>query len=185
MATSNPITFDPAVEYRDVEGFPGYRVGSDGSVWSCLDAHPGKGECGILTSEWRRLRPVRLHAGHLLVRLSRKGKQTNRSVHTLVLETFVGPRPPGMEACHFPDRNPANNRLDNLRWDTALANKADMVIHGTRCTGVKNGRAKLNPWLAKMVRRLHAKGMSRQNIADLFGVGLSTIARVINNEMWT
>lgn len=24
------------VEYRDIKGFPGYRVGSDGSVWTTL-----------------------------------------------------------------------------------------------------------------------------------------------------
>lgn len=25
------------VEYRDIQGFPGYRVGSDGTVWTCAD----------------------------------------------------------------------------------------------------------------------------------------------------
>lgn len=28
-------TEKPTVEYRDIEGFPGYRIGSDGTVWSC------------------------------------------------------------------------------------------------------------------------------------------------------
>lgn len=35
-----------------------------------------------------------------------------------------------MEGCHWDD-NPANNRLDNLRWDTSLANKIDMARNGS------------------------------------------------------
>ena len=37
------------------------------------------------------------------------------SVHILVLETFVGPCPDGME-CDHSDRNRCNNALTNLRW---------------------------------------------------------------------
>lgn len=53
-----------------------------------------------------------------------------RLVHSLVLEAFIGPRPPGFEACHN-DGDPANNRLSNLRWDTRSANTRDRVRHGT------------------------------------------------------
>jgi hypothetical protein len=48
----------------------------------------------------------------------------NRPVHQLVLEAFVGPRPSGMEGCHF-DGHSRNNRLMNLRWDTPEANRQD------------------------------------------------------------
>ncbi len=51
-------------------------------------------------------------------------------VHTLVLMAFVGPRPEGLIACHF-DGNPANNQVNNLRWDTASANVKDSLRHGT------------------------------------------------------
>ena len=46
---------------------------------------------------------------------------TNRYVHLLVLEAFVGPRPPGMEALHGDDERD-NNRLDNLSWGTHAVN---------------------------------------------------------------
>jgi hypothetical protein len=29
-----PYRWPDPIEYRDVVGFPGYRVGNDGSVWS-------------------------------------------------------------------------------------------------------------------------------------------------------
>jgi len=43
------------------------------------------------------------------------------SVHYLVLEAFVAPRPEGMEALHL-DSNPANPALLNLRWGTHSEN---------------------------------------------------------------
>lgn len=53
-----------------------------------------------------------------------------RQVHHLVLEAFVGPRPPGMKGCHYDD-DPSNNSLGNLRWDTTSANAFDSVRNGT------------------------------------------------------
>jgi hypothetical protein len=52
-------------------------------------------------------------------------------VHRLVLEAFVGPCPPGMEACHGIGGR-EDNRLTNLRWDTHLANVADTVRQGNK-----------------------------------------------------
>jgi hypothetical protein len=86
---------------------------------------------------WRRhhsqiLRPslAGSGSGHLKVSLARGGRSTTRYVHQLVLETFVGPRPPGFEGCHN-NGNHLDNNLVNLRWDTASANRFDAVRHGT------------------------------------------------------
>lgn len=62
---------------------------------------------------------------YLCVELSRDGATgTRRPVHLLVLEAFVGPRPPGTLGCHWDDDR-ANNTLANLRWDSPLANARD------------------------------------------------------------
>lgn len=68
--------------------------------------------------------------GHLSVGLKRNSSRVTVRVHRLVLEAFVGPCPPGMEACHN-DGDTSNNSLPNLRWDTSSANKQDMIRHGT------------------------------------------------------
>jgi HNH endonuclease/NUMOD4 motif len=74
--------------------------------------------------------------------LHRDGKGTPRKVHTLVLEAFVGPCPPGEEACHWNDIR-TDNRLENLRWDTRPANRQDSVRNGKHWlaarTHCKNG----------------------------------------------
>lgn len=46
-------------------------------------------------------------------------------IHTLVMMTYVGPRPDGMEIDHI-DRNKANNRLENLRYVTRKENMANV-----------------------------------------------------------
>lgn len=51
-------------------------------------------------------------------------------LHALVLEAFVGPRPPNHVTRHL-DGNPLNPRLDNLAWGTQSENLLDKQRHGT------------------------------------------------------
>lgn len=63
-------------------------------------------------------------------------------VHRLVLETFLGSAPDGMEACHN-NGDPTDNRLANLRWADHTSNVMDSIDHGThsqaRKTRCKHG----------------------------------------------
>jgi HNH endonuclease/NUMOD4 motif len=68
-------------------------------------------------------------SGHLRVRLYRSGTSRLVLVHLIVLEAFEGECPEGLEACHWDDV-PSNNKLSNLRWDTRIANRADMARNG-------------------------------------------------------
>jgi hypothetical protein len=61
----------------------------------------------------------------------RCGKTRMRAVSNLVLEAFVGPRPEGMIARHWPERDVSNNCLANLSWDTPSQNNLDRRFHGT------------------------------------------------------
>src|SRR5689334_9152154 len=120
------------VVYKDVPGFPGYRAGSDGSVWSrwkLVALGRPNGFMSILGYTWVKLRPQVGRKGYLLLTLRRNRKSYGRWVHRIILEAFVGPRPPKHEACHFPDRNPANNAISNLAWGTRKQNELDKAIH--------------------------------------------------------
>src|SRR5262245_38045005 len=122
-----------AVEYRDIPGHPGYRVGSDGSVWSCWQKRGrgrGRGTTNVLGDTWKRLSET-LHSGYPVVQLGRGNYfRTSR----LVLLAFVGPCPEGMECRHL-DGNPQNNHVDNLRWGTSAENTEDQRRHGTLIGG--------------------------------------------------
>jgi hypothetical protein len=169
---------------RPIDGFPGYRVLSDGRVQS----HIGRTVLGTkgARGSWRDLKPTPQRKGHLCVCLSRDGKKYYRFVHRLVLEAFVGPCPPGMEACHFPDRDPANNRLDNLRWDTRQANHDDAVAHGTTAAtrGEKHCNAKLSEADVIEIRRLKATGVSMDVVAFAFRVKRATIEAIVYRKSW-
>lgn len=74
-----------------------------------------------------------VQTGYMMVHLTpREGAKylKKRTVHSVVLEAFVGPRPDGHQACHN-DGSRTNNHVSNLRWDTVSANQYDKVAHGT------------------------------------------------------
>lgn len=67
--------------------------------------------------------------GYPIVRLSKNGRVTRYSIHRLVLTSFVGPRPAGMECLHGDDVK-TNNSLSNLRWGTRKENLEDSIRNG-------------------------------------------------------
>lgn len=173
------------VEYRAIAGFPefpGYAVGSDGSVWS---AHTWRGSKG-----WRELKPWPSGVRRLYLTITlhiREGgrcKGYPRLVHRLVLEAFVGPCPEGMECRHFPDRNPRNNRRENLRWGTPVENAHDQVVHGTKAdqSGENSSAARLT-W--EQVRDIRKKktDLMRQLATD-YGVSERQIYSIWRNTKW-
>jgi len=105
----------------------------------------------------------------------------NFMVHRLVLEAFVGPCPLGMEACHN-DCDPANNALENLRWDTRSANHYDRENRGARIRGESNGRAKLSE---AEVRKIRDDCRSSTALAAEYRVAPSTIRRVLAKKIWS
>lgn len=173
---------DSNVQYRDVPGLPGYSVGDDGSVWSLwkLRPIPGQGSESFIGTEWKRLKPGRDRKGYLYISVKAKPHR----VHRLVLLAFVGPCPEGMEACHFPDPDPKNCRLNNLRWDTKRSNSLDRRVHGTERgllqAGEANKFAKLTDAQIAEIRALHGK-LSQRKIAAKYNISCGHVHRILHN----
>lgn len=115
-------------EWRPIPEWLGYEASSRGRIRSLPRRVPNAWGTSSLIAG-RVLRPVPDKRGYLRVNLHAAGKYRTRYVHVLVLEAFTGPRPPGLEACHW-DGDKLNNTPGNLRWDTYEANRADMRRHG-------------------------------------------------------
>lgn len=115
--------------------------------------------------------------------LCKDGIKHCRKVHAIVLEAFVGPCPTGMEGCHE-DGDPANPRLDNLRWDTRKGNMADARRHGTISCGSKRHNAKLTDDDVVEIRRLWASGVQGRAIADRFGIARSNVSLICSRKTW-
>lgn len=122
----------------------------------------------------RLLKPLPCVGGYAQVCLYSSGRDTGKFhlIHKLVLEAFVGPRPAGMQACHFPDQSGTNNRLSNLRWDTPKANAAER-----RSPGGRGGRPNLERY--KELLRLSRSGRTQNDIAAIFGVSQPNISAML------
>lgn len=98
---------------------------------------------------------------------------------------FKGPRPNGKEVCHG-DGVASNDRLDNLRYDTHLANMADMKDHGTLPDrrGELNIQAKLTPAEVRKIRKLLAS-VSQTRIAEAFGITQAAVSAIKTRKTWS
>lgn len=112
--------------WKDIPGYEGlYQVSDAGrvrSVGRTIRAVSRHGTQHTRTYKGRVLKPGRLPSGHLSVVLGHGAPGV--TIHSLVMLAFVGPCPEGMEVCHR-DRNPTNNCLSNLRYDTRAENLRD------------------------------------------------------------
>lgn len=173
-----------SVEYRDIPGFPGYRVGSDGSVWfRWITCRSGR----RLTNNWKRMKLTPGSKGYLRVNLTPEsgGRYQTFRVHRLVLEAFVGPCPDGMECRHFPDTDKTNNRLENLSWGTPEQNRDDNHQTDAYRDCDAHPMAKLTSGQVASIRsRYAAGGVLQRELAEEFGVSVPNISTIVNGHSW-
>jgi hypothetical protein len=168
----------PQVEYREIPGFPGYRVGDDGTIW-------GKRLSGGRTAkEWRRLKGTPDKDGYLKVILYRPDATRRYTrLNILVLEVFVGPCPDGM-VCAHENGVRTNNRRSNLSWKTQQANIEDKKRHGTHQAGDTHPTRKLSASQAAEIRRRRAAGERGVDLAREFKVKPATISAIYHERNW-
>lgn len=90
--------------WKDIEGYENlYRISNIGRVQRVTSG--------------RILRSYDVHLGYLQVHLCKDGKVKNMFVHRLVAMAFI-PNPDNLPVVNHKDRNPSNNKVDNLEWCT-------------------------------------------------------------------
>lgn len=163
---------------ENIPGFPNYAVTKDGRVWSNSRKNTRGG--------W--LAPIKKSGGHLSVDLCIEGNHNPRQIHRLVLETYVGLCPVGMECRHL-DGNPANNHLGNLCWGTKSENSLDSIQHGThsglKTKGEKCNLSKLKDWQVRLIfNAYHDGAYTQKELAQMFGVNKVTIHYIVVGKTW-
>ena len=132
------------------------------------------------TTPARPIKPSPDGKGYFRVNLSVSGKVRLAYIHALVLEAFVGIRPPMNEARHL-DGNPANNRLENLAWGTKSENMQDAICHGTFPLMERRPGAKITRSDAvKIYNDLRKCSV----IATEFGILPATVRQIKVGETW-
>lgn len=156
-----------------------YEVSSAGRVRSIV--RTGRTSLGDRKYGGKILTPiVRKVDGYLVVNLTNKTIRKQVLLHALILKSFEGDAPAGMECCHN-DGSKANNAIENLRWDTRRGNHADKKAHGTWQGGENCGTSKLTD---ELVRYIRASPLNHQQMADELGVHKSCIEKVRLRVTW-
>ena len=156
----------PEEQWRPVPGWERfYRVSNLGRVWS-------------LHQFGRIITGMVVRGGYRVIKLRENRRYAHKCVHQLVLMAFVGPCPsPKHEGCHN-DGNAGNNKLDNLRWDTARGNQADRRKHGNPPIG----KPKLTAAQVSLIRT--SPEITDQTWAHKLGVSRGAIRAARLGETW-
>lgn len=124
------MTYPLFEEWRDIRGYEdSYQISNLGNFRS--KTRKITNAKGIeRTFKSRILAQGITPSGYLKVNLSRDGKAETRYTHRVVLESFVGACPDGMEVDHI-DNDKSNNALTNLRYLSHAENMERQNEFGT------------------------------------------------------
>lgn len=167
-------------KWKWIRGFKGfYKVSTRGRVKS-VDRVITQTKSGTTYQRKIRGRVLNLNSGsngRPFVALSKPGCRTiYKYVHKLVLETFVGPCPPGKEACHKDD-NGWNNRKSNLYYGTRKQNCEDARLNG--CVSHHRLTKKQVIKIRRIWERHGSERGLQSELSRRFGVHRRTIIRIV------
>ena len=168
--------------WKPVVGYEGlYEVSDHGRVRAMFESWNGRYKSG------RILKQLNHNHGYFLVNLyypetHQRGR--TRTVHSLVLESFVSPRPEGNDARHL-DGNKKNNRIENLEWGTRLENVQDSIKHGTFVHGERVHFCKLDEGKVIQIRALVDSGVLCKTISERFGISIAQACRIGARKSWS
>lgn len=170
--------------WRSVANTEGlYRVSSHGAVQSKCSCH------GSPRAVWQTLRPW-LRGGYPAVKLYVGSGRQTRTVHSLVMEAFAGPRPDGLEINHM-DGNRTNNYVENLEYVTHAQNVTHAAKHGLkpRILGSRSPNAKLTEEDVMEIKRIlngpACDRISHSKLGSRFGVGKGAISGIATKRSWS
>lgn len=151
-----------------ISSFVDYAVSNDGEVFSRK------------TGGWKQLPKSLSDQGYYQVYLEHNGQRHNKGVGRLLLETFIGPCPKGLETRHL-DGNPLNNKLSNLTWGTSKENSQDTLKHGNRLNGEKIHQSKLTE---QQVKEMLESTESSVTLEKRYPVKARQIRRIRQGVRW-
>jgi hypothetical protein len=145
------------VKVREVVGIPGYTVSVDGEV--------------VIVKNGRVLKGTKRFNGVRTVRLRKDGGFiTDIAVHSLIWTTFKGDIPRGSRVA-FIDGDKANIHLDNLTLKPLGSMDDGKITHPNQ---------KLKTHEVVNIRSLYRSGKTIAYLANLYGVGNTTVFGIVN-----
>lgn len=158
------------MDWRKVNGFEEYEVNHDGRV---RRAATGK-----------VLKPCFNDTGYHRVHIRRAGIAKTKSVHSIVAEAFIGPRPIGMHIDHI-DGVKTNNAASNLRYCTPKENIHYSIRLGLHAMGERHGASTLTSediYQILKAKREQGDKLVMTRLGERFNVSRNAIRSVLTGE---
>jgi hypothetical protein len=139
MALHSSFDYNPETDvcYRELTflGYPGYRVGDDGSLWRAW-VNCSKGR--IRRDVYKRMKASPNSNGYPSANLvpTEGGRYKTFRVHRIVLLAFAGDCPRGMQCRHLNGIRD-DVRLANLAWGTHGQNMEDRDRHANHSSRIR------------------------------------------------
>ena len=169
-------------EWRPVVKYEGaYEVSNLGNVRSVDRCIVRNGSPARLRGRQRSLKAQA--TGHMNVTLSLENVFTTVRVHRLVAEAFLGPIPDGAQVHHI-DGDPANNRVENLKFGSPAENSLDMIAHGRSTRGRRAHSSKLTVEDVRAIRKARKNGALLRELAEAYGVHNVAISAACRGKNW-
>lgn len=176
-----PLLQGNDIEWRDIPGYEGHYKASNTGIIVRVKHVRGGGKIG---------RPMgyKNSAGYIVVELSTKpGARVHYFSHRLIMLTFKGERPEGMDVNHI-NGIKHDNRVENLEYVTRSENILH-AYHILKChntaRGSRSGTAKLTEEIVLEIRKLRETGLNFTEIGKLYQVSRGAIRSAINGKTWT
>ena len=160
-----------AIQHKDIFGYPGYSVGSDGTILSFKSKEP------------KALKQYVNKKGYLYVLLYTGKKSTYCRVHRLVAQAFI-PNPDNKLEVNHKDGVKTNNHVSNLEWATHKENIDHALDNDLYPMGSKHYSAKLTESQVAYIKTLLSDGVYQKTIARDFGVTEATISYIAAGRSW-
>ncbi len=160
--------------WKDITGFPGYKISNTGLVWS--------------DKRNKLLKPEIINNGYLRVSLYNTKKVIRKLIHILVLETFIYKCPIGLTA-HHKNGNKQDNRINNLEWISLSHNiKYAYTMNLKNAEGENNGYHKLTENQVNEIRDYYLynnlNNVNNIRMARKFKVCEASIRNVVRRRTW-
>lgn len=137
-------------------------------------------EIGRVVGTWLSTPNKSSKGGYCLCHLSCDNKVKNYTVHKLVAEAFLGPRPAGMEVNHK-DGVKTNNRSDNLEYVTKKNNAEHAIKTGLYKIGERHWKAKITE---SQVLKIRSLNLTTSAIARMFNLTQDHVRMIRRRRIW-
>ncbi len=168
--------------WKDIPGWEDrYQANSDGRIRSKdMLVKAGKSPYGKAVRKGRELKPVVKGGRYLAVTLAKGPNRKQYLIHDLIMLTFKGPKPKGLQTCHNNDVK-KDNSYSNLRYDTAQGNNADRYRTDSIAFGERHGMSVLTEGDVKVIRKSKE---NRSVLAKHYGVTPEHIWAIRMRRVW-